>query len=374
MPVAATLPAMIAAGVRRIVVRRASVLVTVLAVLGACAPASSPSGAVASAGVTCPPRFASADAAQSATPLPDGEPVGRGVLLYAPASDAVAWLITESGAVYSVPTLLDRPGLAPVPTLTSPLTYDRPPSPPPVDPMSGLRLSPDGRWLERPGPGYLAIRDLMGTRQLTLASSDMGAWSDDGDWTAITDIRKTTLSLYDLDTGTTIPVRLDEAHALWHLNAIFGPHEVLLQRFDPRGDENPTPGKQYATVDPSDGRVLHQYTVDFDSPGAEGHIVAWTTDSRLAPADGPREVIIGSLDSGNITARYPLPSDDPRVDWFAVRTAGDHVVLIRTPRLGDTTAPKDPVRFFNFDPTTGARQSTCVLPPQTHFVLRGFRS
>jgi hypothetical protein len=271
-----------------------------------------------------------------------------------------------------VPPLLDRLGLAPVPTLTSPLTYDPPPSPPPIDPMFGLRLSPDGRWLVRPGPGYTVVRDLTGTKQLTLASKDIGAWSDDGSWVAITD--RGAVSLDDLDTGATIPVRLDEAHAGWQINAILGPHEVLLQRFDPNGDQNPTPAREFATVDPANDRVLHQYTVDFDSPGAEGHLVAWTTDSMFATADGPPEVIIASLDTGHITARYPLPKDDPRVEWYAERMAGDGVVLIRLPKLGDPTAPDDPVQFFNLDPRTGARQATCVLPPKTRFILRGLRS
>jgi hypothetical protein len=323
--------------------------------------------ATSAAPATCSPRLASLGAVTGASPLPDGEPVGRGVLIYGPAAGGVAWLVTQSGTVYTVPALGPRRGSTPTPTPTEPIPPA--PPPPPVDPMFGLRLSPDGRWLVRIGPGYTTIRDLTGDRVLTLPPSDLGAWSDDGRWLAVTYPSGRTMNLTDLDTGEKIPVRLDQAHALWQLNAIFGPHEVLLQRYIAHGDENPSPAKEYATIDPTDGRVLHQYTVDFDGPGAAGHLIAWTTESHFSTIHDPREIIVASLDTGHITARLPLPATDPGISWFAERAAGDTVVLTRTPRSGDPSAPDDPVQLFNLDPVTGTRQLTCTLPSRSTVIL-----
>ena len=141
-----------------------------------------------------------------------------------------------------------------------------------------------------------------------------------------------------------LDVHVDDAHRLWQLNAIFGSDELLLQRFDPRGDENPVPRNEYATINRA-GEILHQYTMETDTPGAEGRLIAWTTGSYLSTEDQPNALLLANLDTGQITARYPLPAEPKYVEWGAWRTAGDGVALVRVAEPNVTGSPLDPIEY-----------------------------
>jgi hypothetical protein len=279
-------------------------------------------------------------------------------------------LVTDSGAVYSVPALPavpDTPALTPTETYTGPTM-----TPEPVDPMYGVRLSPDGRWLARMH-GFLhwSLRDLTTGDDLAITADGLGPWSDDGRWLALQGGYGQPTYLADLETGTNREVHLDQAHHRWQITAILGPGQVLLQRYDERGlDENPMPGYDYATVDPGSGEVTREYTLDSSIPStAQGRVIAWTTGSNYETKDEPDEVLLASLETGHVTARFPLPAEPEHIAWYAWRTAGDGVALVRETDSG-TPGPAVAVRFYTLDQTTGARELTCTLPGGSQFVVR----
>src|SRR6185369_11490498 len=199
----------------------------VLAVLTGC---SVPAGSVVAPSYvpSCPPDVASS--AQSSPPdLPADIGVGPGVFVYRPCPHCGAWLLTRSGRRYALPTIPRTPLVPAVPTGgIAPFTVPIPVAP---DPLSGVRLSPDGRWLLRPGDGDVVMRDLRTTevRHLPGHRFTPGAWSDDGRWLVL-DNDQSGPDLLDVTTGQRQPIRFDQSHAGWRVDAVLGPHEVVLQQ------------------------------------------------------------------------------------------------------------------------------------------------
>src|SRR4051812_46533901 len=162
---------------------RARPLLTLGALLAALSGCSVPAAPVAAPSYVpdCAPDLASSPSLQSPPPdLPADVGVGPGVFVYRPCPHCGAWLLARSGRRYALPAIPRTPPVPAVPTGgIAPFTVPVPLAP---DPMSGVRLSPDGRWLLRPGDGEVVIRDLLTTevRHLPGYRFTPGAWSDDG--------------------------------------------------------------------------------------------------------------------------------------------------------------------------------------------------
>jgi hypothetical protein len=240
--------------------------------------------------------------------------------------------------------------------------------------MSGVRLSPDGRWLLRPGEGGVVIRDLLTTEVRSVPGYRFtpGAWSDDGRWLVL-DNDQSGPDLLDLTTGQRQPIRFDQSHTGWRVDAVLGPHEVLLQQVYDYDRRDPDPRHEmYVTSDPASGAVLREYPVDFGAGGvgatAGGRLILGTT---LTTAKDPGQVIVADLYRGAPLARWPFPAEYPAGYgfWTAGRLGGDTIVLVRDYDFGGEPPRSDPVQLFTLDVTTGERRLVCTLPPRTQLIL-----
>jgi len=332
-------------------------------------PGSAP--ALASVG-TCQTGLPGADAPPP--PLPADRAVGRGVLVYRPCADCGAWLVTESGERYDVPAAPEPPTTAPA-LDASPMAA-APPPPPPPDPMFGLRLSPDGRWLARSGYGGLTLRDLTGTGVQLLGTGEAGAWSADGRFLVVdsrvpgTDTART--ELVEVATGARWPVRLPWGEVL----AVLGRHEVLVARMYHWEYPDPDPEREtFAVVDPATGRIRREVRVDFGAPQDTNAMIAGAgliVGVNHPAGDRPAVVVTVALDTGRVLGRHPLPAETPAGFGFwqvaGVTEAG--VSLLRDYRVGSPSPRADPVQLFWMDPVTGARRAFCTLPGGSELIIR----
>jgi hypothetical protein len=308
--------------------------------------------------------------------LPADRAVGRGVLVYRPCADCGAWLVTEDGARYGVPPVPWPPPVTYPAPGTSPLGAPLPETP--RDPMFGLRLSPDGRWLLRPGVGTTLVRDLAGTTERHVAHVDIGAWSDDGRWVVSGDGQDGDAALVDLTTGERRPVRRDEEYRWWRIAAVLGRDQVLLARAYNREDSDPDPRREtYVVIDPATGAVRRELSVDFGQTqvSTEGSVIgggSLVIQAITAPAD-PGEVIVVDLATGRVRARHRLPAEQPAGYgfWHVAGLAGGEVVLVRSYSFGSPVPKSDPIQVFAMDVSTGRRRLTCTLPPRSELMLPG---
>lgn len=316
--------------------------------------------------------------------LPEDRPVGRGTLVYRPCPNCAPALVTGSGEQYHLV------GPPPRAQPTAPLPDASPGSAPPpapiaLDPMFGLRLSPDGRWLVRADYEGLLLRDLTGTATRRIGRGDLGAWSADGRFVVMvsrvpgTDTGTT--ELVEVATGTRRPVRLPWGQVL----AVLGPDKVLAARGYNREQSDPDPSREtYAVVDPATGTVRREITVDAGRqtntyPGATiamGNLLVGV----LSPLDGStQEILAIAVDSGRVIGRHRLPDEAPGgyPAWRLAGISGDQVVLIREVSFGSPspgapgTVSPSPVRLFLMDPVTGDQRPACTLPARSEVILPG---
>ncbi|MEV6963545.1 hypothetical protein AB0M47_00390 [Hamadaea sp. NPDC051192] len=133
--------------------------------------------------VTAPPRLGDIRPPASAIPLPSDRAAGDGIAVYRPGrTKGPVYLLTSTGTQYALPVLGDTAPPSPVPSPGASAVEPLPPDAYEVDPMFGVSLSPDGRYLARPVyPRLTEIRDLRGTAVLRLATGELPqAWSADG--------------------------------------------------------------------------------------------------------------------------------------------------------------------------------------------------
>ena len=301
---------------------------------------------------TCPASLATA----TTTPpdLPDNRSVGRGSLVFRPCPTCGARLLTENGDVYNLPALPVGP--TPPITFTSPpgIPIENLPKPQPFDPMYGVRLSPDGRWLLRPRLGGMVLRDLTGTTVRDLAyTSASWAWSDDGRWLVVNDQDRT--ALYDVDSDRRAPIRMGNGHNGWWIVQILSQDEVLLQYPYNGEDRDHDPHHEtYVAVDPTTGQVRREFPVSF------GDAYEGRPEGRLIVTGTPdqRQVVFFDLFQGRETTRHDLPAGKK---WWVARLAGDVLVLIHTDGATE---------LYSYQLNTGDHHLTCTLPPNTELILR----
>jgi hypothetical protein len=355
-------------------------LLAIVLTLSACG-----SGSPTTANYTASCATALPGSAAAAPPdLPTNSAVGRATLIYSACPQCGAWLVTEDGALYNVAPLrrtpiadLPNPG----PTAGTSAVVMGPVAPP--EPMWGLRLSPDGRWLAQPGDGEVLIRDLTSTTVRRVAPTvNNTAWSDDGRLIVLSaNGSGSDRELLDLETGQRQQVRLGQAYRWWRVAAVLGQHELLLEQSYNMESPDPDPRREtFVVTDPATGAVLREHTVDFgqDMPGGQDVpgrgavggrlIVRVTTMSKTDPG----AVLIADLTAGRVIARYPLPMETPAGYgfWHAGRVAGDGVLLIRDYSFGGAPSAFDPIQIFSLNVSTGERRLTCTLPPHSQLILR----
>ncbi|HEX6871008.1 MAG TPA: hypothetical protein VF163_07920 [Micromonosporaceae bacterium] len=297
------------------------------------------------------------------------------MLVFRTCHDCGANLVTESGEIYNLPPI-STPSLVITPT-------DLPSAEPieagnrPLDPMHGLRLSPDGRWLARHDVGGLRLRDLTSTRTLRIdrgPQSDDGAWSNDGRWLVVSDRQEPTL--WDLESGMAHPIKVPEQYRGWRIVSVFGPDQVMLRETYARSESEAVPDpdrshEMYVTIDPATGAVLHEYPVDVGDrlELVSGQYLIWITQDIKRE---PNEVVVGDLFEGGVVARFSLPVESPPgyQFWGIWRFADGGVVLIRDFAFDFPPVRADPVQFFTLDLASGERTLVCTLPPMVEYLLR----
>lgn len=351
-----------------------ALLAALVVSLAGCGPAGLPTAQPSSAGI-CIADLPGEEARPQ--PLPADRAVGRGTLIYRPCPDCGAWLVTETGDRYEAPPPPAPPKpTAPLPD-ASPLAGP-PPLPLPPDPMFGLRLSPDGRWLAQLGFGGLLLRDLAGTEVRRVGGGFPGAWSADGRLLVVDSPQRVgtdsgTTELVEVTTGKRRPVHLPWGQVL----AVLGPDEVLAARGYNRENGDADPSREtYAVVDPASGTIRREITVDSgrqtrshpDATIAMGNLLV----SVISSTDRSTEEILAvAVDSGRVIGRHPLPADAPGgyPAWRVAGISGRGVVLERRVNIGSPTPLVEPLQLVLMDPVTGKRGPSCTLPARSQVIL-----
>ncbi|MBB5867098.1 hypothetical protein F4553_000477 [Allocatelliglobosispora scoriae] len=335
------------------------------------------------AGPGYPPVCLTGLPAEPDGPVLAGQGVGAGVLVYRSAGEPGrdAWLLTENGRFVKLP---------PVPVPPPPATPDPQSSllpgataepQKPLDPMFGVHLSPDGRWLSRPSVAFgSTLRDLTGETVVRLPGVfDPGQWSSNSRWLTTRPLSPGGSSAYErheVATGEKIEVRLPDRNGeAWQVIGVRDDGTLVMTRMWDGENRDPDPRHEsYSIVDPVTGAEVHRTTIDFgdDSTGPFGLVVDSTMFSGSNTGTGA--VTAWDLRTGRQLWRHSYQAESP-LDyqfWGMGGVSGSSVTVIRNHSMGSPSFA-DEIEVHRLRRTDGAASLACLLPPNAELVLPGGR-
>lgn len=319
----------------------------------------------------------------AAPALPDDRAVGPAVAAYrADANARDVYLVTESGDQYSVPIL--GPSSVPMPRPTSGVDQVHELESMPVDPMYGLKVSPDGRWLIRTdwdrGP---VLRDLAGTATIGLDRPVRPMlWSPDGHLLLL-DVSaqaKSGRAILEPAANKRTEIAADVCGDGFSIRMLFDDGKLLCAPQRTMEDKGiaVTPGTEVFRVAAAAGGY-REFTVDLReqikdrtnllAPAAldgAGNLAVMAFDAT------PRLFLVSAAD-GRLVREVRLP--DEKVEGYEVWAFGgfdgDRVLAVRQVEIGSPTPVFEPTRVARLDPDGGAPEVVATFPRKAVIVLKG---
>jgi hypothetical protein len=284
----------------------------------------------------------------SAIPLPSDRAVGDGIAVYLPKKSKVAYLVTKSGEQYQLPILGNTVPPSPTPSPGSSEMPSLPPEAYEIDPMSGVSLSPGGRYLLRMvHPRDFEIRDLHGTVVTRLAPGDRPwGWSAGGSRLVVRASNgdyKDPYAMVQVSTGA----RTDMKNcAGLELGAVL--EDGLVLCVPPRGNrEEPfvprEPDVADFRIETADGQVRREFHVDVRGRVAEHNQSVWfrdvSDDGRKVLVSVVNQMFLASAEDGSVLGEITSKDDG----WLPSGFQGDHVLLVRQVEIGSPSPISEPV-------------------------------
>jgi hypothetical protein len=320
---------------------------------------------------------------KSAPALPDDRPVGPAVAAYRVNPDSRdVYLVTMTGDQYLIPVLGERHMPKPQPTSGS----QPPPEEMPLDPMFGLQLSPDGRWLVRVDWAKGSVlRDLTGTATVQLDRADQPMTWSPGGRLVLLDVRsaaKEGSAILEPATGRRTPIADKVCGEGFSERAVFDDGKILcapLRQMESTAPEVPNGTELFRVANAAGG--YREFTVDLRGrlrdqavviaplqPDSAGHLVVTAFDSRS-------RVFLVSLADGKLVTEVTLPDEQVQGydAWSFGGLDGDRLLAVRQVEIGSPSPLYEPTRIVRLVPAGGEPEVVATFPRQAVIILKGGR-
>jgi len=324
-----------------------------LGVLASAACGGAPSGQTTTA-TEAVSRLGDIRPPASAIPLPSDRAAGDGIAVYQPKKSKSVYLVTKSGAQYSLPVLGNTTPPSPTPSPGSSVVPEMPPEAYEVDPMAFASLSPDGRYLlRRVYPRGFEVRDLRGTAVTRLEQEDFPtSWSADGSRLVVRSTDggfKESMVAVQIGTGGRTSLK---ACAGLAVGAVLANGLVLC--VPPQGNrEEPfrprVPDVADFRIETADGVVRREFHVDVRERVTERNQPVWfrdvSGDGRMVLFTVVNQAFLASAEDGSVLSE--LGEQD---GWLPSGFLDNHVLLVRRVEVGSPSPISEPVACAYWNP------------------------